>query len=166
MLDFLSENYIWFFVAAVVLLFALIGFIVEGKKKKSKEFKGESVNDNVENLNSASGLEVNDIPVAETINNISSGPTAPVENITEPQAIEESNQMETLQNVDVTAQTNFSANEPQSVTIGEPIEMQSEPVIPTAPESFYDEPLMPDNSEEKPTDIEINPNENNNTERQ
>ena len=82
MLDFLSENYIWFFVAAVVLLFALIGFIVERKKKKSKEFKGESVNDNVENLNSASGLEVNDIPVAETINNISSEPTAPVENIT------------------------------------------------------------------------------------
>ncbi len=166
MLDFLSENYIWFFVAAIVLLFALIGFIVEGKKKKSKEFKGESVNENVENINNASGLEVNDIPVAETLNNISNEPTVPVESATEPQTIAETNTMETLQGVNVSEQTSPSTNENQSVTIGEPIEMKSEPVIPTAPESFYDEPLMPDNGQEKPMNFEINPNENNNTERQ
>lgn len=33
-LSFLADNYKWFMLAAVILLFALIGFIVDGKKKK------------------------------------------------------------------------------------------------------------------------------------
>lgn len=36
-LSFLADYYIWFMVAAGILLFALIGFIVDGKKKKKKE---------------------------------------------------------------------------------------------------------------------------------
>ena len=43
-MNFLAENYIWFFVAAGVLLFALIGFLIEGKNKNKSEFKGESIN--------------------------------------------------------------------------------------------------------------------------
>ncbi len=35
-LEFLENNYIWFLVAAVVLLFALIGFIVDSKRKQKK----------------------------------------------------------------------------------------------------------------------------------
>lgn len=36
-LSFLADNYKYFMIAAVVLLFALIGFIVDGKKKKKNE---------------------------------------------------------------------------------------------------------------------------------
>lgn len=36
-LSFLADNYKYFMIAAVVLLFALIGFIVDGKKKKKSE---------------------------------------------------------------------------------------------------------------------------------
>ncbi len=43
-MNFLAENYIWFFVAAGVLLFALVGFLIEGKNKNKSEVKGESIN--------------------------------------------------------------------------------------------------------------------------
>ena len=36
-LTFLADNYLIFMIVAVILLFALIGFIVDGKKKKQKE---------------------------------------------------------------------------------------------------------------------------------
>lgn len=42
-MNFLAANYMWFFVAAGILCFALIGFIFDSKKKKNNEFKGESV---------------------------------------------------------------------------------------------------------------------------
>jgi len=42
-MNFLADYYIWFFVAALVLCFALIGFIIESKKKQKNEFKGEEV---------------------------------------------------------------------------------------------------------------------------
>lgn len=165
MLDFLSENYIWFFVAAVVLLFALIGFIVEGKKKKNKEFKGESVQETAQNMQNTAGLEVNDIPVTETVQpqpmeQVSIEPQ-PVQNISEPQTIGETNTLNTPHTT-----SEVAPNENQNITIGEPIQMKSEPVIPTAPESFYDEPLMPESNQEKPMNFEINPNDNISNERQ
>ena len=45
-LNFLADNYLIFMIVAVILLFALIGFIVDGKKKKQKnveEVPGASV---------------------------------------------------------------------------------------------------------------------------
>lgn len=36
-LSFLADNYKWFMIGAAVLLFALIGFIVDGRKKKKNE---------------------------------------------------------------------------------------------------------------------------------
>lgn len=42
-MDFLAENYIWFFVVAGILCFALIGFIIESRKKHKNDFKGESI---------------------------------------------------------------------------------------------------------------------------
>ena len=52
-MNFLADYYIWFFVAAGVLCFALIGFIIESRKKQKNEFKGESIEEstttNVEN---------------------------------------------------------------------------------------------------------------------
>ncbi len=160
MLDFLSENYIWFFVAALVLLFALIGFIVEGKKKKNKEFKGDSVE---ESKTPVTDIEVNDIPVAEKTNEASSAQTVSLDSVTEPQPISEN--ITPTEPIDKEKEQTPEV-ETQSATIGSPIEMKNEPVIPTAPESFYDEPLMPDNNQEKPMNFEINPNEGNNNERQ
>ena len=40
-MNFLADNYIWFFVAAGILCFALIGFIIESRKKQKNEFKGD-----------------------------------------------------------------------------------------------------------------------------
>lgn len=42
-MNFLSANYIWFFVLAGILCFALVGFIIDSKKKKTNEFKGDSI---------------------------------------------------------------------------------------------------------------------------
>lgn len=42
-MNFLANNYIWFFVASGILVFALIGFIIDSKKKSKVEFKGEEV---------------------------------------------------------------------------------------------------------------------------
>ena len=46
-MNFLADNYIWFFVAAGILCFALIGFIIESRKKQKNEFKGESREESV-----------------------------------------------------------------------------------------------------------------------
>lgn len=63
-MNFLAEYYIWFFVAAIVLCFALIGFIIDSKKKQKGEVKNNTldstpeisipVNNTMENNN---GLE-------------------------------------------------------------------------------------------------------------
>lgn len=42
-MNFLSEYYIWFFVAAIVLCFALIGFIIDSKKKQKGEVKNNTL---------------------------------------------------------------------------------------------------------------------------
>lgn len=52
-MDFLADYYIWFFVAAGILCFALIGFIIESKRKQKNDFKGEEVDENKDALASA-----------------------------------------------------------------------------------------------------------------
>ena len=42
-MNFLAEYYIWFFVAAIVLCFALIGFIIDSKKKLKGEVKNNTL---------------------------------------------------------------------------------------------------------------------------
>lgn len=74
-MNFLAEYYIWFFVAAIILCFALIGFIIDSKKKQKGEVKNNTldstpevsipVNNNVENNN---GLE-NTITTTESASN-------------------------------------------------------------------------------------------------
>ena len=48
LLSFLEENYIWFFVAGIVLLFALIGYIFDSKRKKKKQDETLVSNENLE----------------------------------------------------------------------------------------------------------------------
>lgn len=91
-MNFLAEYYIWFFVTALLLSFALIGFIIDTKKKQKSEFKGESIETpkeevtptvennttTLESINptpvSEETMEINDIPLKETTTeNISIG---------------------------------------------------------------------------------------------
>lgn len=73
-LNFLADNYIWFMVGAVVLLFALIGFIVDGKKKKKQEAASMDpmaqgsfgVNPNAQNFVPEQQTFVNQTPVENT----------------------------------------------------------------------------------------------------
>lgn len=45
-MNFLADNYKWFMIGAGVLLFALIGFLVSGKKKKEDTNSGVTMNQN------------------------------------------------------------------------------------------------------------------------
>lgn len=66
-LNFLADNYIWFMCGAGVLLLALIGLIVDGKKHKNKE----EANNNV-----APTPEINEANIAFTEQGINTVPTA------------------------------------------------------------------------------------------
>lgn len=51
-MDFLASYYIGFFIAAGILSFALIGFIIESKRKQKNDFKGEEVDENKDKIES------------------------------------------------------------------------------------------------------------------
>ena len=89
-MNFLAEYYIWFFVAAIVLCFALIGFIIDSKKKQKGEVKNNTMdmNNGLENtvtktesasnmtgnnepVNMDATMEINDIPINNTPNVVS-----------------------------------------------------------------------------------------------
>ena len=144
-LNFLSVNYIWFFVGAAVLIFALIGFLVQSKKrKKDSEFKGESVPES-QPTNPVSEqpvqepametveinepvMPINDVPIEEPANtekieflsNISDIPQAPTEpSIDEIEPIHDMNPTQPV----------------------EPINNFNE--IPKDTNNIYDEPIIP-----------------------
>lgn len=73
-MNFLADNYIWFFVAAGVLFFALIGFIIESRKKQKNEFKGESIEENTKTTN-------NSEPVVENTTPTPVEPIMPINNV-------------------------------------------------------------------------------------
>lgn len=62
-LDFLANNYLWFMISGAVLLIALIGFVVDGKKKKkvieSEEIQLPVEDTPVSTLTTAATLEQN-----------------------------------------------------------------------------------------------------------
>lgn len=79
-MNFLADNYIWFFVASGVLLFALIGFIIDSKKKKKNEFKGESIEENktevpTEVVSEITSEQVNSLNNVETVSSIEPEPS-------------------------------------------------------------------------------------------
>lgn len=70
-INFLADYYIWFFVAAGILVFALIGFIIESKKKDKNNFKGESIDNNVSlenNVNNEVNNQVEEVNTLENLN--------------------------------------------------------------------------------------------------
>lgn len=63
-IEFLGNNYAWFLTATIILLFALIGYIVDNKRNqndlfKKKEFEIEEID--VENIKLQEGKSLNDI---------------------------------------------------------------------------------------------------------
>lgn len=148
-MNFLADYYIWFFVAALLLSFALIGFIIDTKKKQKNEFKGESIEPT--SSARASTPEV----VGQTVN---AGPesvmggTTPVESINPTPVSDETMEINDIPLNETTTPTESteSVSEPimqtptENITIGSPIttedykpaEPQFEELnIPEAPEA-------------------------------
>ncbi len=130
-MNFLAENYIWFFVAAGVLLFALIGFLIDGKNKSKNEFKGESVN-------TEEAKEIKEV-VAETPKEEIldfGGETAP--------------EIPTLENIEVATNNEVVSEEaPKEETTSEDIETFEIPTLeetPVNPELESLEPVNGDNN--------------------
>lgn len=82
-LDFLENNYIWFLVAAVILLFALVGFIVDSKRKQKK------MEGNFEGTGNTAPL-ANEVPVSP-VENVNT----PVEETTEAPVFENNTEVQT-----------------------------------------------------------------------
>lgn len=128
-MNFLADNYIWFFVAAGVLFFALIGFIIESKKKTKSEFKGESIDNSVIESNltpledSNSNVEVinSNVNLSNTENN---NILEPVVNTT----LGENNSIEEIKPREV---LNSSVEVPINVPTPEPMPEVSEPIVET-----------------------------------
>lgn len=128
-MNFLADNYIWFFVAAGVLFFALIGFIIESKKKTKSEFKGESIDNSVIESNltpledSNSNVEVinSNVNLSNTENN---NILEPVVNTT----LGENNSIEEIKPREV---LNSSVEVPINVPTPEPMPEVSETIVET-----------------------------------
>lgn len=78
-MNFLADNYIWFFVAAGILCFALIGFVIESRKKQKNEFKGESIEETKTEETPVASVETTNTPV-EPLNSVNDTKTSTLEN--------------------------------------------------------------------------------------
>ena len=108
-LDFLANNYIWFLIAAIVLAFALIGFIIDSKRKEKKK----KTEDGIVNGNDLNGPEV---AAAPSINNDATGINVASTTTTDPQ-VAQAPVMETPTEINNTPSPNEAV---QSVTPQEP----------------------------------------------
>lgn len=159
-MNFLADYYIWFFVAALLLSFALIGFIIDTKKKQKNEFKGESiettnnaptstpevigetVNVGPEavlggNNNTTTLESINPAPVSEETMEINDIPfnevSTPVENVNQ-----------TVEPINQTPTENITIGSPITSEDYKPVEPQFEELnIPEAPEA----PVQNDSSQ-------------------
>lgn len=129
-MNFLADNYIYFFVAAGILLFALIGFLIDSKRKKGKDFKGEAISNTTLNTN----MEVADTPQMETVSAIE--PT-PVET---PKA--ETNSYQEVNTMPVIEQT----MEINDIPMAAEAVIEETPVNPELQNITYGEPISVDNN--------------------
>ena len=62
--DFIGDNYAWFLTITIILLFALIGYIVDTKRNKNdllKKTENEIDEINLENIKVQEGKSLNDV---------------------------------------------------------------------------------------------------------
>ncbi len=122
-MNFLADYYIWFFVAAGILCFALIGFIIESRKKQKSEFKGESIEESAAVNNTVSQPVVNTPVVPETtVETLTPAPETPVMS-SEPQSVSQNidNTM-VINDIPLTNDSSLS-NQTQAQFYNGPIEM-------------------------------------------
>lgn len=129
-LDFLTDNYTYFLIAAGVLLLALIGLIVSGKKKKKEEDVNfeETPVDNTITANeptavSESQPEAPTISATPDIAPVQEPASAP-ETITLETPTEAPKPVEPVQNINPTG---FNSN--VSVPPAEPVQTPDEPIV-------------------------------------
>lgn len=133
-MNFLADNYIWFFVAAIILCFALIGFIIESKRKEKSEFKGESI------------TEENTITNNVTDNTIPVTPVTPVDPVTNNlnsvnESVENSNEVNEMP---INSET--ETKEQKIEYFSGPIEMPlNTPTPEPSPEMFNEAQVVSDN---------------------
>ena len=151
-MNFLADYYIWFFVAALLLSFALIGFIIDTKKKQKNEFKGESIetpNNAPTSTPEVIGETVNVGPEAvlggNGINTLESTNTSPVsEETMEINDIPFNDVSTPVENVNQTPTENITIGSPITSEDYKPVEPQFEELnIPEAPEA----PVQNDSSQ-------------------
>ncbi len=82
-MNFLADNYKWFMIGAGVLLFALIGFWVSGRKKKENTNLGTTMNQN--NFNQMGTLDQNQV-IAQATPQFIQNPTPEVQQTVAPVA--------------------------------------------------------------------------------
>lgn len=159
-MNFLADYYIWFFVAALLLSFALIGFIIDTKKKQKNEFKGESIetpNNAPASTPEVIGQTVNVGPEAvlggnnttTTLESINPAPVSdetmeindiPINEVSTP--VENVNQ--TVEPINQTPTENITIGSPITSEDYKPVEPQFEELnIPEAPEA----PVQNDSSQ-------------------
>lgn len=144
-MNFLADYYIWFFVAAGVLCFALIGFIIESRKKQKNEFKGESIEEstttNVENT-----VQVDSF-------------NKPTEPMVEPEEVPV-----TYNSAPEISSSNLASVSEETMEIND-IPLQSEPMQESKPIEFYSGPIEVPTPAPAPNPMpveDINPSYSNN----
>lgn len=134
-MNFLADNYIWFFVAAGVLLFALIGFIIDSKKKQKSEFKGESIEENKEEpvvVGETTSVGGEAVLGSSSLNNESTSEIAeqssPSENTMEINDIPLTEENNNNNNNSIGSRVEFGSNETEPLT--EELNLEEKPEVP------------------------------------
>ncbi len=145
LLNFLADNYVYFMIGAVILLFALIGFFVDGKRKKKKAMEAETQN---VGMQSVASQPTNEVPTNVNVepNAFVNTPVQPQEEklvIEEPSLNRTTNLEEEINQINNQEPSlNFATPTNESV----PVQAPSEPVIDVAPasnpESIFDAPAV------------------------
>ena len=115
-LNFLADNYIWFLIGGAVLLVALIGFLVDGKKHK----KGES--NTQETTNAPLETNTNQIPTNQESNVVNN-------EVQEPMVVSENEQVQDFGSVEPTLTFDTPANEVNEPVISESTNLNGESSI-------------------------------------
>lgn len=166
-MNFLADYYIWFFVGALVLCFALIGFIIDARKKKKNEFKGEAITEptnvaptattqttnepqvvgNTVNVGGEATLGANTNTVSDSTMEINDIPMAPTTQTPETKVEFYSGPVEMPTPEPAPVESAPIAEQPSSVTIGEPISFNSVPTqAPVEPTQTTETPNVTDNT--------------------
>ena len=115
-LNFLADNYIWFLVGGAVLLVALIGFLVDGKKHKKEESNIQ------ETTNAPLEMNTNQIPTNQEPNVVNN-------EIQEPMIVSENEQVQDFGSVEPTLTFDTPANEVNEPVIPESTNLNGESSI-------------------------------------